>query len=101
MSSVREASRGHSGGFETVLLMTLNLPNRSRSSDSTRRAVRSSAHDTGLQVSFFVTADALKGVQPDVLLEKADLLSAFDSNRDLIYATASKAYARGQVSALL
>jgi hypothetical protein len=81
--------------------MTLNFPNRSRFYDSRRHAVRFWGHDTALEASFFVAADALKRVQPDAPLDEAGLLSAFDSNRDLIYATASKAHARGQVSALL
>jgi hypothetical protein len=76
--------------------MTLNFPNQSRFYDSTRRAVRFWGHDTALEASFFVTADALKRVQPDVPIDEAGLLSAFDANRDLIYATASKVYARGR-----
>jgi hypothetical protein len=76
--------------------MTLNFPNRSRFFDSTRRAVRFWGHDTAMEASFFVTEDALKQVQPDVRLDEAGLLSAFDTNRELIYATASKVYARGR-----
>ena len=76
--------------------MTLNFPNRSRFYDSTRRAVRFWGHDTALEASFFVTADALKRVQPDVPIYEAGLLRAFDANRDLIYAAASKVYARGR-----
>jgi hypothetical protein len=76
--------------------MTLNFPNRSRFYDSTRRAVRFWGHDTALEASFFVTAEALKHVQPDVPIDEAGLLRAFDSNRDLIYAAASKVYARGR-----
>jgi hypothetical protein len=76
--------------------MTLNFPNQSRFYDSTRRAVRFWGHDTALEATFFVTADALKRVQPDVPIDEAGLLSAFDANRDLIYATASKVYARGR-----
>jgi hypothetical protein len=76
--------------------MTLNFPNRSRFFDSTRRAVRFWGHDTAMEASFFVTEDALKQVQPDVRLDEAGLLSAFDANRELIYATASKVYARGR-----
>ena len=42
-----------------------------------------------------MTKDALKRVQPDMRSDDAGLLSAFDLNRDLIYATAFKVYARG------
>jgi uncharacterized protein DUF1488 len=51
---------------------------------------------TAMEASFFVTEDALKRVQPDMRPDEAGLLSAFDTNRDLIYATASKVYARGR-----
>jgi len=76
--------------------MTLNFPNRSRFFDTTRRAVRFWGHDTAMEASFFVTEDALKQVQPDMRSDEAGLLSAFDTNRELIYATASKVYARGR-----
>jgi hypothetical protein len=49
-----------------------------------------------MEASFFVTEDALKQVQPDMRFDEAGLLSAFDTHRDLIYATASKVYARGR-----
>ena len=76
--------------------MTLHFPNRSRFYDSTRRAVRFWGHDTAMEASFFVTEDALRRVQPDMQFDEAGLLSAFDTNRDLIYATAFKVYARGR-----
>jgi uncharacterized protein DUF1488 len=76
--------------------MTLNFPNRSRFYDATRRAVRFWGHDTAMETSFFITEDALKRVQPDMRFDEAGLLSAFDANRDLIYATASKVYGRGR-----
>jgi hypothetical protein len=70
--------------------MTLNFPNRSCFFDSTRRAVRFWGHDNAMEASFFVLEEALKQLWPDMLL------SAFDTNRDLIYATASKVYAPGR-----
>ena len=76
--------------------MTLSFPNRSRFFDSTRRAVRFWGHDTAMEASFFVTEEALKRVQPDMRFDEAGLLSAFDTNRELIYATAFKVYARGR-----
>jgi Protein of unknown function (DUF1488) len=76
--------------------MTLNFPNRSRFYDSTRRAVRFWGHDTAMEASFLVTEDALRRVQPDMPFDEAGLLSAFDENRDLIHAIASKVYARGR-----
>ena len=44
--------------------MALAFPNASRSYDATRNAVRFWGHDSAMEWSFFVTADALKRVQP-------------------------------------
>jgi hypothetical protein len=48
-----------------------------------------------MEASFFVNEDALKHIQPDMRYDEVGLLSAFDLNRDLIYATAAKVYKRG------
>ena len=48
-----------------------------------------------MEASFFVSEDALKRIQPDMRFDEAGLLSAFDFNRELIYATAAKVYGRG------
>jgi Protein of unknown function (DUF1488). len=76
--------------------MAINFPNRSRSYDATRRAVRFWGHDRSMESSFFVTADALRQIQPNLQPDAVDLLRAFDSNRDRIYAIAAKVYARGR-----
>jgi hypothetical protein len=76
--------------------MTLSFPNRSRSYDATRRAVRFWGHDSAMEWSFYVSEDALKRVQPSTRLDEAGLLNAFDANRDRIYAAAVKVYARGR-----
>jgi Protein of unknown function (DUF1488) len=76
--------------------MALSFPNRSRSYDATRRAVRFWGHDSAMEASFFVTEDALKRVQPNVRLDEVGLLEAFDANRGLIYAAAAKVYRRGR-----
>jgi hypothetical protein len=76
--------------------MTLNFPNRSRFYDATRRAVRFWGHDSAMEAVFFITEDALRRVQPGMRFNEAGLLSAFDAKRDLIYAAASKVYARGR-----
>ena len=74
--------------------MTLSFPNQSRCYDSTRQAVRFWGHDRAMEATFFMTADALRRIQPGVPPGAAAHLSAFDSNRDLIYATAVKVYTR-------
>jgi hypothetical protein len=100
MSSVRERGRpwwrrrdGTAHGIESFQSKPLSRFNAARCT------VLGTRHRAGGVI--FVTADAVKGVQLDVLLDKAGLLGAFDSNRNLICATASKVYARDQVSALL
>jgi hypothetical protein len=76
--------------------VTLVFPNRSRSFDATRRAVRFWAYDSAMETSFFVTEDALKQIQPEARLDEEGLLTAFDANRELIHAVAVKVYERGR-----
>jgi Protein of unknown function (DUF1488) len=76
--------------------MAIDFPNRSRSYDATRRAVHFWGYDRAMESSFFVTADALKKMQPNLQSEAVDLLRAFDNNRNRIYAIAAKVYARGR-----
>jgi hypothetical protein len=76
--------------------MVLSFPNQSRFYDATRRAVRFWGHESAMEAVFFVTEDALKRVQPGMQFDEAGLLSAFDANRDLIYAAAARVYARGR-----
>jgi hypothetical protein len=81
---------------EKAIDMTMAFPNRSRSYDAARRVVRFWGHDRSMESSFFVTADALLRIQPNLQPGEAGLLRAFDSNRELIHAVAAKAYARGR-----
>jgi hypothetical protein len=74
--------------------MTLSFPNQSRSYDATRHAVRFWGHDSAMEASFFVNAEALKRIKPDMEFDEVGLLGAFDLNRKLIYATATKVYDR-------
>jgi hypothetical protein len=76
--------------------VTLVFPNRSRSFDATRRAVRFWAYDSAMEASFFVTEDALKRIQPDARPDEEGLLTAFDANREMIHAAAAKVYERGR-----
>jgi len=76
--------------------MALIFPNQSRCFDGTRRAVRFWGYDSAMEAAFFVTEDALRRIQPGVRVDEAGLLGAFDSNRELIYAAATKVYARGR-----
>ena len=73
----------------------IDFPNHSRSYDPTRRAVRFWGHDSAIEASFFINEDALRQVQPDARSDESGFLNAFDSNRDLICAAATKVYVRG------
>jgi hypothetical protein len=75
--------------------MALSFPNQCRSFDATRCAVRFWGHDSAMEASFFVTDDALRRITPDIRLDEDGFLSAFDLNRNLIYAIAAKVYGRG------
>jgi hypothetical protein len=81
---------------KTLKNMTVNFPNLSRSYDATRRVVRFWGYDRSMENSFYVTADALTQLQPDMQSDEAGFLRAFDINRALIYAIAAKVYARGR-----
>ena len=76
--------------------MALSFPNQCRSFDATRCAVRFWGHDSAMEASFFVTDDALRRITPDIRLDEDGFLSAFDLNRNLIYAIAAKVYGRGR-----
>jgi hypothetical protein len=76
--------------------MTVNFPNESRSYDATRKGVRFWGYDRSMEASFLVTADALTRIVPGLRSEAADLLRAFDGNRDRIHAIAAKVYSRGR-----
>lgn len=76
--------------------LTVQFPNQSRSYDATRRAVHFWGHDRSMESSFFVTADALKQMQPNLQADPVGFLRAFDFNRERIYAMAARVYARGR-----
>ena len=76
--------------------MAINFPNRSRSYDAPRRAVRVWGYDRSMENSFFIMADTLKQMQPGLRLDAIDILQAFDANRERIYSIAAKVYARGR-----
>jgi len=76
--------------------MTLSFPNQCRFYDATRGAVRFWGHDSAMEASFFVAAEALQRIKPDTRSDETGLLGAFDSNRNLIYTTAAEVYHRGR-----
>jgi hypothetical protein len=76
--------------------MTLAFPNRMRSYDATRHAVRFWGHDSSMEACFFVTEEALQRVEPNVTRDEQGLLQAFDAHRERIHAAAAKVYAKGR-----
>jgi hypothetical protein len=49
-----------------------------------------------MEASFFVNQEALAGIHQGMRFDEEGLLRAFDLHRDLIHATAAKAYRRGR-----
>lgn len=75
--------------------MTLEFPNRSRSFDEARNAVRFIGHDGMFEVPFFVEAAAL--ARPgSTELSQTDCLTAFDAARGSIHDVAREAYSHGR-----
>lgn len=79
--------------------MTLQFPNRSRSFDEARNAVRFSGYDGMFEVRFFVEAAALavgESAPPGSASPEARCLLAFDALRASIQDVAREAYSYGR-----
>jgi hypothetical protein len=75
--------------------MTLDFPNRSRSFDEARRAVRFIGYDGMFEVPFFVEAAVLVKSRREpgsAIASEADYLGAFDAERGKILDVAREAY---------
>lgn len=75
--------------------MKLTFPNPSRSFDESGERVRFWGYDRTIEVSFFVEAEALKRLCPDMDAAEAGLLKAFDKTRGRILEVADRIYTRG------
>jgi Protein of unknown function (DUF1488) len=75
--------------------MRLNFPNPSRCFDASRSRVCFWGYDSAIEVSFFVEADALKRLCPEMSSAETGLLQAFDAARNRIQDVADKVYVRG------
>lgn len=75
--------------------MTLKFPNRSRSFDETRNAVRFIGHDSMVEVPFFIEAGALL-TQDGTKSSAADCLAAFDAARGSVHDVAREAYSHAR-----
>jgi hypothetical protein len=76
--------------------MKLNFPNPSRSFDATKNRIRFWAYDSAIEISFFVEADALQKLCPEMSNVEAGFLKAFDAARKRIHEVADKVYVRGR-----
>lgn len=75
--------------------MRLHFPNPSRSFDESSRRVLFWGYDATIEVSFFIEANALKHLCPEISDIEAGFLKAFDTSRDKIYKAADKRYVHG------
>ena len=66
-----------------------------RTYDAKRQAVRFYGYDSATPCSFFITAETLRRVHPEMIHSEAGMLEAFDSNRNLICAMAARLYSSG------
>ena len=76
-------------------MLPLNFSNPSRSYDATRHAVHFWGYDTSIEVSFFVTDDALRKLGSSRDSTENDCLRMFDAHCDKIHMAAAKVYKRG------
>lgn len=74
----------------------LRFPNQVRSYRTARGVVQFWGSDETIEVTFYVSASALKHLQPDLVSDEAGFLRAFDTNRERIERAATKAYQGGQ-----
>jgi hypothetical protein len=73
--------------------MSLSFPNPSRSFDKTGSRVCFWGYDSAIEISFFVEADALKRLCPEMSGAESGFLNAFDAVRNRIHEVANKVYA--------
>lgn len=71
----------------------LRFPNASRSYEASRGAVRFWGHDQSMEVSFYLTTEALKDLEPRLEADEVGFLRAFDANTSRIHDAAVRAYA--------
>jgi hypothetical protein len=84
--------------------MTLDFPNRSRSFDEPRNAIRFVGYDGMFEVPFFVEAAALAGVgkrSGETAASEAECLAAFDAARGSIQEVAREAYSHDRRTSYL
>ncbi len=76
-------------------MMRLSFPNTSRSFDANKNRVCFWGYDSTIEISFFVEADALKRLCPEMGSTETEFLQAFDAALDRIHKVADKVYVSG------
>ncbi|MGJ3258307.1 MAG: DUF1488 domain-containing protein [Rhodospirillales bacterium] len=74
--------------------MSLTFPNECRAFEATQRRIRFWGHDSALEITFFVEADALLRMVPDTSPDERGYLSSFDRMSARIHEVARKIYER-------
>lgn len=92
------ASFGTAPGLR-VTGMAIEFPNASRSFEGAKKRVRFWGYDDAIEITFFVDAEALARLQPDVDGSETGYLSAFDASRERIQSIAARCYERGKTRA--
>ncbi|MCH9673700.1 MAG: DUF1488 domain-containing protein [Gammaproteobacteria bacterium] len=72
----------------------VNFPNPSRSYDDERHGIHFWGYDQALEISYFIEAQALTKVSPDLQPDEAGFLGVFDAHYEQICAAADKRYTR-------
>lgn len=75
--------------------MSLSFPNPSRSFDAVKSRVCFWGYDSTIEVSFYVEADALKRLCPEMISAETGFLKAFDAALNRIHEVADRVYVRG------
>ena len=75
--------------------MRLSFPNPCRSFDAGRSRVCFWGYDSTIEITFFIEADALKQLCPEMSGLESGFLQAFDAVRNKIHEVADKVYTRG------
>ena len=79
--------------------VTLTFPNRARSYDESRSAVRFRGYDGLFEVPFLIQANALSALRGAAT--ESNMLMAFDDARNSIYDVAREVYSHGRQATYL
>ena len=76
--------------------MSLNFPNQSRSYETVRNRIQFWGHDSAIEITFFLEADALLKLCPELTFAETECLKVFDSMLGDIHRIAKNVYQRSR-----